>query len=117
MACVDGTLDKINIEWENKYACCIILASGGYPGDYKKGLPITGVEEAEKLDDIVVFHAGTKQDGNRLLTNGGRVLGVTALADDLKSALDKAYAAVKLINFDGMHYRTDIGLKSLLNTK
>ena len=117
IACVDGTLDKINIEWENKYACCIILCSGGYPGNYEKGKEITGVDQASKLSDIVVFHAGTKLDGDKLLTNGGRVLGVTALADDLKSALDKAYAAVKLINFEGMHYRTDIGLKSLLNTK
>ena len=122
-ACVNGTLDKIKIEWENKYACCIVLASGGYPGEYKKGLSITGVDEANKLDDIIVFHAGTKLENGKLVTNGlpakslatagGRVLGVTAIAHDLKSALDKAYAAVKLINFEGMHYREDIGQKSL----
>lgn len=123
MACVDGKLDEITIEWENKYACCIVLASGGYPGKYEKGKKITGVDEAGKLNDIVIFHAGTKKVSNQLLTNGlpakalatagGRVLGVTAVADDLKTALDKAYAAVKLIHFEGMHFRTDIGLKSL----
>lgn len=128
-ACVNGTLNEINIEWENKYACCIVLASGGYPGEYKKGLPITGVDEANKMEDVIVFHAGTQlmnkepaSDGlpaKALATAGGRVLGVTATADDLESALNKAYEAVKLINFEGMHYRTDIGKKSLslLNTK
>ncbi len=119
-ASVNGKLSEINIEWESKFACCIVLASGGYPGEYKKGLPITGVKEAEKLDDIIVFHAGTTRGASSgtedapLATNGGRVLGVTAVADDLKTALLKAYAAVKLINFEGMHYRKDIGQKSLL---
>lgn len=115
-ACVDGNLDKINIEWKNKFACCIALASKGYPGKYEKGLPITGVEQAEKLDDVIVFHAGTMILGSTIVTNGGRVLGVTAVADTLKSALNKAYAAVKLIHFEGMHYRTDIGAKSLTST-
>ncbi len=141
MASVEGTLDKIKIEWHPGFACCIVLASGGYPGKYEKGLPITGIEQAEKLGDIVIFHAGTatsprpsphdlsassrspraesRDEGRaaegreRLVTNGGRVLGVTAIADDLQSALNKAYAAVNLINFDGMHYRTDIGQQSL----
>jgi phosphoribosylamine--glycine ligase len=128
-ASINGELDKINIEWDNKFACCIMLASGGYPGEYKKGVPILGVDEAEKLDDIVVFHAGTAilppspvKEGlvtngglpaKALATAGGRVLGVTATADTLQGALNKAYAAVKLIKFDGMHYRTDIGQKSL----
>ncbi len=128
-ACINGTLNEITIEWENKYACCIVLASGGYPGEYKKGLPITGVNEANKMEDVVVFHAGTQflnkepaSDGlpaKALATAGGRVLGVTAVADDLQGALNKAYEAVKLINFEGMYYRTDIGKKSLslLNTK
>lgn len=112
-ACVNGNLNEVNIEWEKKYACCIVLASGGYPGTYEKGKIITGIDEAEKLEDVVVFHAGTKIENGQLVTNGGRVLGVTATADDLKSALDKAYSAIKLINFEGMHYRTDIGQKSL----
>lgn len=112
-ACVDGNLDKINIEWSKKSACCIVLASGGYPDKYEKGKIITGIKEAEELDDIIVFHAGTTTKDNQLLTNGGRVLGVTAIADDLQTALNKAYHAAKLIHFDGMHYRTDIGAKSL----
>lgn len=115
-ACAYGTIDKINIEWQKKYACCIVLASGGYPGKYEKGKLITGIEQAEALGDIIVFHAGTATKGNQLITNGGRVLGVTAIADDLQTALNKAYAAVKLIHFDGMHYRTDIGQQSLLIT-
>jgi len=112
-ACVDGNLNDVNIEWENKFACCIVLASGGYPGKYEKGLPISGIEAAEKMPDIVVFHSGTKRHDNQLLTNGGRVLGVSAIGDTLKEALEKAYAAIKLINFQGMQYRTDIGAKSL----
>jgi len=128
-ACVDGKIADIKIEWSKKSACCIVLASGGYPGKYEKGKILTGIEQAEKLDDIVVFHAGTTlcsipplAEGGLggVITNGGRVLGVTAIADDLQSALNKAYAAVKLIHFDGMQYRTDIGqqsLLSLLNTK
>lgn len=123
-ACVDGKLADTKIDWDTKYACCIVLASGGYPGDYKKGLPITGIEEAEKMDDVIVFHAGTaaspsfsKRGQGEFVTNGGRVLGVSATADDLQTALDKAYAAIKLINFDGMHYRKDIGQKSLTSSK
>ena len=113
-ASVEGRLRDIKIEWEQKSACCVVLASGGYPGKYEKGLPITGIEEAAKLDDIVVFHAGTKISGNgKFLTNGGRVLGVTAVAEDLKSALDKAYNAIGFINFEGMYYRKDIGQKSV----
>ncbi|MBI3232175.1 MAG: hypothetical protein HYZ51_03805 [Candidatus Doudnabacteria bacterium] len=115
-ASVSEKLDKINIEWENKFACCIVLASGGYPGKYEKGKEITGVDEANKLDDIIVFHAGTTIRNGQLVTNGGRVLGVTATGDTLKSALNKAYSAIKLIHFDGMQYRTDIGQKSLLVT-
>ncbi|MFA6106688.1 MAG: phosphoribosylamine--glycine ligase [Patescibacteria group bacterium] len=112
-ASVDGRLDEVEIEWHPGFACCVALASGGYPGSYEKGKEITGIEEAEKMDDIIVFHAGTKLENGKIVTNGGRVLGVTAKADTLRGALDKAYAAIKLINFDGMHYRTDIGLESL----
>jgi len=116
-ACVDGKIADLKIEWSKKSACCIVLASGGYPGKYEKGKSITGIKEAEKMEDIIVFHAGTILLDSNIVTNGGRVLGVTAIADNLQSALNKAYAAVKLIHFDGMYYRTDIGLASLRNTK
>lgn len=108
-ACAVGSLSKIDIKWSDKYACCIVLASGGYPGSYNKGQIITGLDEAEKLEGIVVFHAGTKLDDDKLVTNGGRVLGVTAIGQTLDEALEKAYVAVKKIHFEGMQYRTDIG--------
>jgi len=107
--CALGTFDPGSIKWKPGFAAAIALCSPGYPGDYPKGLPITGVEEAEKLDDIVIFHAGTAKKDGQLVTNGGRVLYVTATGKTLDEALDKAYAAIKKINFEGMHYRTDIG--------
>ncbi len=113
IACAEGRLNEINIEWENQSACCIVLASGGYPGEYKKGLPITGIDAAEQIPGVVIFHAGTKTDGNgTLVTNGGRVLGVSAVGPTLQSALDTAYQGVACISFEGMHYRRDIGQKS-----
>ena len=107
-ACVDGTLDQIDIKWKPGAACCIVLASGGYPVQYQSGYPISGLEEAGRL--ATVFHAGTKigQDGS-VLTAGGRVLGVTAVGDDLDQAIAKAYEAAKCISFQDMHLRTDIG--------
>jgi len=108
-ACAEGNLDPAMVKWQSWFAVTVVLASGGYPGDYQKGLPITGLGEAEKLDDIVVFHAGTAVKDGQLVTAGGRVLNVTATGSTLDEALDKAYAAVKLIHFEGMHYRTDIG--------
>ena len=108
-ACVDGTLDKIDIKWKSGAACCLVLASGGYPVSYKSGYPISGLMEAETLG-ATVFHAGTKKsDSGEILTAGGRVLGVTATAPSLEEAIDKAYAAVKPISFQDMHFRTDIG--------
>ena len=106
-ACIDGTLDKLDIRWKQESACCLVLASGGYPVSYKKGYPISGLDQVQ---DAVVFHAGTKaaEDGS-IVTNGGRVLGVTATAATLEQAIDKAYAAAKPISFQDMHYRTDIG--------
>lgn len=107
-ACVDGTLDQLDIRWKDGAACVLVLASGGYPLDYKKGYPISGLDEAGKT--AVVFHAGTKLGGNgEYLTNGGRVLGVTAAAPTLDEAIDAAYAAGKHISFTDMHFRTDIG--------
>ncbi len=113
-ACIDGTLDKIEIKWKNLSVCTVVLASGGYPEKYEKGKEITGIEEAEMQPDILVFHAGTKMDENKLVTNGGRVLGITATGNDLKEALEKAYKAIEKISFEGMQYRRDIGKKTLL---
>lgn len=108
-----GGLFPGDIEWNTKTALTVVLASEGYPGKYQTGLPITGVEEAEALPGIVIFHAGTRRVDGNLLTSGGRVLDVTAVANGLAEAQQKAYEAVKLIHFEGMQYRTDIGDKGL----
>lgn len=108
-ACVDGTLDRQQPVWDERAAVCVILASGGYPGSYEKGKPISGLAEAGARDDVVVFHAGTKSCGDAIVTNGGRVLGVTALAADLAGARKQAYAAADRIHFDQMQRREDIG--------
>ncbi|OGL30506.1 phosphoribosylamine--glycine ligase [Candidatus Saccharibacteria bacterium RIFCSPHIGHO2_12_FULL_41_12] len=108
-SCVDGNLDPEEVQWKSGYAVTVVLASGGYPGKYQTGLPISGIEEAEKLDNVIVFHAGTKKAGDQYLTAGGRVLNVTATGETLNEALATAYKAVDLIHFEGVHYRTDIG--------
>jgi len=113
MLTVEGRLDEAEIEWDNRPAVCVVLASDGYPGKYEKGLEIMGVEDAEMDADVVVFHAGTSRSNGKLVTAGGRVLGVTALGTDTASAQQKAYEAVKKINFKGMHYRTDIADKAV----
>ena len=106
-ACIDGTLDQVEIRWKDAAACCLVLASGGYPVSYKKGYPISGLDEVR---DAVVFHAGTKKnEAGQFVNNGGRVLGVTAVAPTLGEAIDKAYAAAKPIHWTDMHFRTDIG--------
>ena len=115
-AAIDGNVGDLNIEWNPGFAANIVLASGGYPGSYKKGLPITGIEEAEKIPGVVVFHTGTKileASPLGLVTNGGRVLAVTAVGDTLKEALDRAYAAADKIHFEGKYLRRDIGAKAL----
>lgn len=107
-AIIDERLADINIEWDNNSAVCVILASGGYPEKYEKGLPIT----IENLDeDIILFHAGTAFKDGKLVTNGGRVIGVTALGKDIDEARAKAYANVPKVKFDKVHYRKDIGIK------
>ncbi len=112
-ACVDGKLDQIKIKWKKLFACTIVLASGGYPGSYEKGKVILGIEK-EKEGKVVIFHAGTKYDEeNNLMTNGGRVLGVSATGNSLEEALAAAYEAVSKISFEGMQYRRDIGKKAL----
>ena len=110
-ACHDGTLADVDIEWSEQFAACVIEASGGYPQKYEKGYEIHGLDENGQHEGVIVFHAGTKLADGKYLTNGGRVLGITALADTLGEALDKSYAAVKEIGFEKVHYRTDIGRK------
>jgi phosphoribosylamine--glycine ligase len=106
---MDGTLSASAPEWDARAAVCVILASGGYPGSYEKGKPISGLESAGELDEVVVFHAGTKAQGGQILTNGGRVLGVTALGQNLAGARALAYQAADRISFDGIQRRNDIG--------
>lgn len=113
-ACIDKNLNNIEVKWKDSFSCTIVLASKGYPSNYEKGEIISGVEEAEKNKDIVVFHAGTKiNEKGELVTNGGRVLGVSAIGKTLEEALEKAYKAVEKISFEGMQYRKDIGKKAL----
>lgn len=109
-AIIDERLDEIEIEWNDNAAVCVVLASGGYPTEYKTGYEIDGLCQAESLGALL-FHAGTKSDGDKILTSGGRVLGVTAIGDNLDDAIEKAYRYLKPINFKDMHYRTDIGIK------
>lgn len=110
-ACVDGTLDKVNVEWENNGTACVVLASGGYPESYTKGYEITGLDDAKKADNIVVFHAGTALKEGKFVTNGGRVLGITGIGKNLDEAIKIAYEGVKLVDFKDKHFRTDIGVK------
>lgn len=107
-AVIDGTLADIDIKWSDNAACCVCMASGGYPAKYEKGKVITGLDS---VTDSIVYHAGTKLSDGAMVTNGGRVLGVTANAKTLDEAIKKAYADVKKIHFDGVHFRTDIGVK------
>jgi len=110
---IAGQLDKIEIEWYNKSAVCVVLVSRGYPGDYEKGKEICGLEETSLMADAVVFHAGTAHgSAGSILSAGGRVLGVTAVGNGLPETIARVYEAVKKIRFEGMHYRTDIGRKA-----
>ena len=116
---IDGKLEGYELKWDPRPCVCIVIASGGYPGDYEKGIEIKGIEFAKALKDVAVFHAGTKagrraKDGEgAFITNGGRVLNITALGSDIKDAVNNCYNAAGKIEFDGMHYRRDIGLKAL----
>lgn len=109
----NGKLDELSIDWKTGCAACVVMASGGYPKKYTTGLPISGLDENGQIDSCFVYHAGTKLDGDTILTSGGRVLGVTATANTLPQALETAYAGVKSISFDQVHYRTDIGQRAL----
>lgn len=106
------TLSDLNVEWSDDACACVIMASGGYPKSYPKGIEITGLSNGQ-LDGVTVYHAGTKLQDNKLVTSGGRVLGVTALGDTLENALKKSYDAVEKIHFEGAHYRRDIGKRAL----
>lgn len=108
-ACIDTQLDKLDIQWESNAAVCVMLASGGYPESYNKGYEITGLDKLK--DNIIAFHSGTAKVDNKIVTNGGRVLGITAVGNDLDEAIKSAYEAVECINFDKKHFRKDIGIK------
>ena len=108
-ACIDGTLDQVDLQFEDNAAVCVVLASDGYPVAYEKGLPITGFDEFKKHEGYYCFHAGTKFDGDQIVTNGGRVLGVTAKGKDLKEARANAYAATEWVQFKNKYMRHDIG--------
>jgi len=117
LAVCDGRLDQITLEWDHRPAVCVVMASGGYPGDYEKGKKITGLDEADRIEDVVVFHAGTAAKDGDIVTNGGRVLGVTALGQAIEDAKAKAYGAVDKIKFDGAYCRRDIADKALKKPK
>jgi len=113
LAVCDGKLDRIDLEWDQRPAVCVVMASAGYPGDYEKGKKITGLDDAEQMKNVVVFQAGTKCQNGDVVTNGGRVLGVTALGQTIADAKKRAYEAVALIKFDGAYYRRDIADKAI----
>ena len=113
LAIIDGRLDEMNIEWHEEAAVCVVIASGGYPETSDKGRVITGLKEAAATGAIV-FHAGTKEDNGSIVTNGGRVLGISALGKDIAEAIANAYKGVKEVKFENMQYRTDIGKKAFL---
>ena len=112
-ACMNGSLSRCRIEWDSRPSVCVVMASRGYPGDYEKGKAIAGLEEVSRMEDVFVFHAGTAQKDDRVITSGGRVLGVTGLGEDIPKAIEKTYEAVKKISWEGVQYRTDIGRKAL----
>ncbi|MCJ7616379.1 MAG: phosphoribosylamine--glycine ligase [Desulfobacterales bacterium] len=112
-ATIEGTLDKCKLEIDDRAAVCVVMASKGYPGSYKKGMPISGLKDIKKMKDVVVFHAGTAEKEKKVVANGGRVLGVTALGNSVKKAISRAYSAVSMITWDGVYYRSDIGQKAL----
>ncbi len=113
-ACVDGTLGRMELKWSPMASVCVVMASGGYPGNYAKGKVISGLDAAAQLPNTKVFHAGTARAGEQIVTSGGRVLGVTSWAKDLKSAQAAAYAAVEKIHFEGAQFRRDIGARALI---
>ncbi|MFN3739737.1 MAG: phosphoribosylamine--glycine ligase [Thermodesulfovibrionales bacterium] len=114
LAITEQKLDETRVQWKKEASVCVVLASKGYPGKYEKGTVIQGLEMLKGRKDIMVFHAGTSYNNGNIVTSGGRVLGVTALGKDIKDAVKRAYSAVELIKFDGMHYRKDIAKRAIL---
>jgi len=112
-AVIEETLHKISIEWEDNAVVCVVVVSGGYPGKYQKGKVISGLERLEKMEDIIVFHAGTKLQDGKVITSGGRVLGITAWAENITEAKKKAYEGMEKIYFEDMYYRKDIATKAI----
>ncbi|MCF6149846.1 MAG: phosphoribosylamine--glycine ligase [Candidatus Kuenenia sp.] len=112
MAAINNSLDKAEIEWYDSHSVCVVLASKGYPGRYKKGLPISGLQSVKAFKNVQVFHAGTAKDNGNIVTSGGRVLGVTALGKDVSEARTIAYSAINSLTFEGMYYRKDIGINA-----
>jgi phosphoribosylamine--glycine ligase len=112
-ASAEGNLAQMKLEWDPRPSVCVVMAAGGYPESYQKGKVITGLDQAAGMEDVVVFHAGTKKEGEAVVTSGGRVLGVTALGKDIRGAVDRAYQAVEVIKFDQAHYRKDIAYRAL----
>ena len=113
LAVAEGRLDEVELKWDPRPALCVVAASGGYPGKYKTGVPITGINDADAMRDVKVFQGGTKKQGKTILTDGGRVLGVTALGNTIADAQARAYEAMSKIHFEGMHYRKDIGHRAI----
>ena len=113
MAVIDGQLPAIDIKWSNNSVVCVIAASGGYPAKYQKGKSISGLEKLENKKDTYVFHAGTKYQDEKIVTSGGRVLGITAWAEKISEAKEKAYEGIKKIDFKDMYYRKDIAQKAI----
>ena len=111
LACTNGTLDNMNIEWYNNAAVCVILASGGYPVSYTKGYEITGLQKISEKKNMIVFHAGTEKKEGKIVTSGGRVLGITGIGNNIDEAIKTAYKGVEIVNFNQKHFRTDIGKK------
>ena len=112
-ACIDGRLAETELRWTQGASACVIASSAGYPGSYKTGYAIAGLSSAARIPGVEVFHSGSALLGNQIVTAGGRVLGVTAAAESLEEALDRAYQAMAEIEFEGMYYRRDIGHRAL----
>jgi phosphoribosylamine--glycine ligase len=113
-ATIDGNIEQRAIEWDTRATVTVVLASGGYPGKYETGKSISGLDQADRLGDVQIFHAGTKRDGSNVKTAGGRVLAVTALGSTLETARARAYEAVAHIHFENCHYRSDIALNAVV---
>jgi phosphoribosylamine--glycine ligase len=113
LAVCEGRLDEVTLRWDPRPSVCVVMASGGYPGEYAKGKVIEGLDAARKMKDVMVFHAGTAAKDGKIVTAGGRVLGVTAVGDTIAEAKKRAYAAVEVIKFEGAYYRKDIADKAI----